>query len=624
MNDFLRTMLYSSKKVLNFKILGKRVAPVVLATAITTSGLEGIKNSYLKKEEEVKNGTSSASFENEFGHDDIDAFANTTIYPNDFVILHVENKLFQDISELKAKIKKCNDLGISIGLVLDTKSDNLADFYKDLDFLQAIIKEFTIDLPIYCNIENIANNKSLNNAEKKALVEAFIEKANHSNLFLGLYGTDTTLYNFNKYVLDITNYNCFLVRDSEERKYTGPATIKQNLDGQITADENLAESIIAKGLNNASKLVYSSLYTVQENDTYESISFQSGLSVDDLKSYNKNLGNKLNPGDVIKIPNYYLTYNKDVNQMQYNYAIARGIDISSYQENFDWNRIKETSDFVITQVARDGSGYQNSCISQIQGTLSNDINLGLYFCINYDMNMENFKKLMSEYLDNFNKDLNNAGITLNFANIPVFLDFEDYYEYNDYYGLMQIFEEKCRQLGCQNIGIYANRSTMENINANMEQMHNTSLKNTNWKIWLSGGTQYEDEKNHSGHKLEDLVEIPNEANENAGFVPDIRQVTNVAVDTGASNDSGFCDVNYLYTQDIFGNPLPNQEDLIDVMEIDLSNYINISGYDVASFLLYAEGLVNKLSTGITTCAIVGITGYSIIVAVYNNQRRRRF
>lgn len=624
MDDFLRAMLYSSKKVLNFKILGKRIAPIVLATAITTSGLEGIKNSYIKKEDEVKNGTSSASFENEFGHDDIDAFANTTIYPNDFVILHVENKLFQDISKLKAKIKKCNDLGISIGLVLDTKSDNLADFYKDLDFLQAIIKEFTIDLPIYCNIENIANNKSLNNAEKKALVEAFIEKANHSNLFLGLYGTDTTLYNFNKYVLDITDYNCFLVRDSEERKYTGPATIKQNLDGQITADENLAESIIAKGLNNASKLVYSSLYTVQENDTYESISFQSGLSVDDLKSYNKNLGNKLNSGDVIKIPNYYLAYNKDVNQMQYNYAIARGIDISSYQINFDWNRIKETSDFVITQVARDGSGYQNSCISQIQGTLSNDINLGLYFCINCDMNMENFKKLMSEYLENFNKDLNNAGITLNFANIPVFLDFEHYYEYNDYYGLMQIFEEKCRQLGCQNIGIYANRSTMENINANMEQMHNTSLKNTNWKIWLSGGTQYEDEKNHSGHKLEDLVEIPNEANKNAGFVPDIRQVTNVAVDTGASNGSGFCDVNYLYTQDIFGNPLPNQEDLIDVMEIDLSNYINISGYDVASFLLYAEGLVNKLSTEIVKYAIVGVTGYSIIVAVYNNQRRRRF
>lgn len=618
MNDILKTFVNDTKKIIK-----KRVAPIILATFMTTGSLEIAKRAMWKKEEEVKNSQSSSSFENEFGHDDINSFANTTVYPNDFVILHVENKLFQDITALKAKIKKCNDMEISIGLVLDTKSDNLADFYKDLDFLQAIIKEFKIDLPIYCNIENIANNNSLNNAEKRALIEAFIEKANHSSLFLGLYGTDTTLYNFNKYILDITDYNCFLVQDSEERKYMGPASIKQDLNGQIMATENLALAITNKGLNDANKLVYSTLYTVQEGDTYESISFQSGLSVDDLRSYNKGLGKKLKPGDIIKIPNYYLAYDKNVNQVQYNYAIARGIDISSYQINFDWNRIKETSDFVITQVARNGDGYQNSCISQIQGALDKNINLGLYFCINKEMNMDDFKTKMDDYLKAFNKDLNNAGITLNFANIPVFLDFEVYYEYNDYYGLMQIFETKCRELGCQNIGIYANRTTMESINSNMKQIHNIELKNTSWKIWLSGGPQYESEVTHGGHTLDELDEIPNTTNGNAGFVPDIRQVTNVAIDTGASNGSGFCDVNYLYTQDIFGNPLPNQDDLMDVMEIDLSNYVNISMYDALTIVYYLEEAIFALSAIPVICTIVGIGTHSIIVGVYRKQKNRK-
>lgn len=284
MNDFLRTMLYSSKKVLNFKIFGKRVAPIVLAAAITTSGLEGIKNSYLKKEDETKEKKSTSDVI--LGYSDIDEFINTTIHSNDFVILHVENKLFQDISKLKAKIKKCNNLGIPIGLVLDTKANNLADLYKDIDFLQAIIKEFNINLPIYCNIEKIANNTLLSNDEKRSLVAAFIEKAKQSNLFLGLYGNDTTLAYFNENILNITDYNCFLVQDSEERKYMGPATIKQDLNGQITATENLAIAITNKGLNKAENLAYTRLYTAKEGDTFESIAKEYNLSVDVLKKYN--------------------------------------------------------------------------------------------------------------------------------------------------------------------------------------------------------------------------------------------------------------------------------------------------------------------------------------------------
>ena len=181
-------------------------------------------------------------------------------------------------------------------------------------------------------------------------------------------------------------------------------------------------------------------------------------------------------------------------------------------------------------------------------------------------------------------------------------------------GLMQIFDQKLRSEGCQNIGIYANRSTMENIDANMRSTHNVALKDTNWKIWLAGGPQYENEATHEGHTLDDLVDIPNTINETSGFVADIRQVTNVATDTGASNENGFCDVNYLYTQDIFGNEVPAKEDLVDVMEIDLSNYVNISMHDALTIVNYLEELISKLSTITVICAIVGVGAHSITVA----------
>ena len=91
-------------------------------------------------------------------------------------MLHVSTSDFNDISALRAKLEKCNDLGISVGLILDTKALNLADIYKDIDYLQAIVKEYKIDLPIYCNIDTVMEEPSLNNYQKEAIIEAFLNK----------------------------------------------------------------------------------------------------------------------------------------------------------------------------------------------------------------------------------------------------------------------------------------------------------------------------------------------------------------------------------------------------------------------------------------------------------------
>lgn len=606
----------------------KKITAFILTFFIGT-GVARATGAYLERSDHLVTYGVSSTLENEVGYDDISVIYNNKVYSNDFVVLHISNKDFQDISLLRAKLKKCNDASISVSLVLDTNASTLSDIYKDVDFLQAVIKEYKIDLPIYCNINNIMTNDKLNNAQKGALVQAFIDKASRSKMFLGLYGNDSILNDFNNYIFDITSYDCFLVMDSGERKYNGTTTIMQDLSGNITASSDLSLVINNSDLNNASKLVYSSLYKVCSGDTYASLALKYGLSVEDLKNYNSNLGKELEVGDIIKIPNMYVTYDTLKDEVQYNYAIARGIDISDYQVNLDWNRIKETSEYVIVEVARDPVNYLDNegeyideAPSMIKNTLNNNIDLGLYFCVSKDMNMEVFRNRLTNYLNKLMNDL--KGMNIDYSKVPMFLDFEIYYSYNDYYGLLQIFEEVGKEYGFTKFGIYGNQSTLRSISNNMEEKHGILLKDAGYLIWEAGGPQYSaDEHNDPGIKLDELQEVETKKDEEVGYIPDLIQVTNVCTDTGASNHANHCDVSYLYTKDIFGNELPMQEDLLDVYEINLNNYPNISFYDIGTFLDMLSEKIFLATGSLVTLCILAIGSYSMVVGVYRKQKVKK-
>ena len=91
--------------------------------------------------------------ENSVGFDDINLLFNKTVHTNNFVIFHVKKN--DNNALLAEKIEFCQKNNISVGLVLDTDASNLATIYEDVDFLQAIVKQYRIDLPVYCNINSI-------------------------------------------------------------------------------------------------------------------------------------------------------------------------------------------------------------------------------------------------------------------------------------------------------------------------------------------------------------------------------------------------------------------------------------------------------------------------------------
>lgn len=93
---------------------------------------------------------------------------------------------------------------------------------------------------------------------------------------------------------------------------------------------------------------------------------------------------------------------------------------------------------------------------------------------------------------------------------------------------------------------------------------------------MAGGPNYEYENDwiNEGYKLSELEEVTNTSN--SEYDIDIRQVTNVCIDTGASNSMGHCDVNFLYNDEVFNNVEESDEkEYIEYLEVDLNRYKNV-------------------------------------------------
>ena len=63
--------------------------------------------------------------ENKVGYENISVRYNKQVNSDNFVVLHVENRTLFDVSYLEAKLKKCLEEDISVGLVLDTNAESL-------------------------------------------------------------------------------------------------------------------------------------------------------------------------------------------------------------------------------------------------------------------------------------------------------------------------------------------------------------------------------------------------------------------------------------------------------------------------------------------------------------------
>lgn len=509
------------------------------------------------------------------------------INQNNFYVFNISNATDLVCADTYASFldKKANDntnSNVSYAVVLHTKACTLGEIYKDIDMIQAFLARHQVELPVYLSIDELMENKKLDTKQKEELVSAFIKKFDMSKGYLGISGKDSNLVKFNEYVMDITDYDTYVIQDSEEIKYTASHNMIKYLDGSITASDWLANSIASKQLNKSENLVYSAVYTIQDNEDLNSVALKFGLSVNDLKKYNNIKFKTPKSGDKILIPNLYVTVDPKTNDRAFTYAVASGIDISLFQGITDWNVISKTSDFVILRAS-------SACLSKDDASLAPKLvevnNLkkpfGLYFCIegNTVLATDAFEARFRANIANFEAICNANGININKDNIPLFIDFERFEANTDHLEIMRSAVRVANELGYSKVGLYANSSTTKRISQEY-QSKGTSLANENTILWLAGGPNYltssyveakraeRNEENNErkannestidtplgqeiGFAIEDLEEQENTSFE--GVIPAIRQVGNYVNNTGAANSDGVADYNYLYSDNLFGN-----------------------------------------------------------------------
>ena len=171
----------SLKRGKNGKFSVKRAASALLAGLIISGSAIGLSGCNTKDNQ-------SKYPDYVPGYSSVSAVKDNT--DDSFVILDVGNHSRQrKISE----IKKGNEKDISLGLVISTDADSEVAIYDDVEYVRSLINNYDVNFPVYLNIEGIINNKSLNNEMKGKLISDFLGKCSANHIFVGVFGSDSTL-----------------------------------------------------------------------------------------------------------------------------------------------------------------------------------------------------------------------------------------------------------------------------------------------------------------------------------------------------------------------------------------------------------------------------------------------
>lgn len=161
-----------------------------------------------------------------------------------------------------------------------------------------------------------------------------------------------------------------------------------------------------------------------------------------------------------------------------------GIDVSSYQGNIDWAKVKADGiSFAILRCAsRLGSTHviDSKFIKNVQGARANGIDIGVYI-YSYAQNITGVQSSKAE-ADNVLQFLQQAGLNPSKMRLPVYYDLED----NSQIGFSSVKKGQMAKTFCDTIaskgysvGIYANQNWWRNY------LTDPVFKNSNWHKWAA-------------------------------------------------------------------------------------------------------------------------------------------
>ena len=522
----------------NFK-LSRRILPL-LAAGITLVSLSGCN----KKTESIKK-------ENLVGYIDEQP---DKVDQEDFIIYNVGNHSRTVIKKQDKTLKKCEKLGISTGIIIESDAKDKIDIYEDVEFVKGIIEQNNIDFPVYLNPKNIIDNKELSKGEKADFIGEFLYLIEQNNIYVGLYGTSTDLKYINENLLPIEQYDSFVVEDGKD-EYTGKSSLikdkRDNIESTYKSKEyndNLAEMIRKNNLNEKEALKQTAYHKVQKDETLRYIADLHNLSESDLLKFNELEEKDIKTGIILRIPNELQNEKKLImpKLQRQERAVYRGIDISHHQgdpKNINFSALSKKIDFAILKIAEQETKNYN------------ELNKDEYFDEYYEYCRENGILIGGYYVTHattVEEAVNEAKLIVNKIkdlklNLPVFIDYENTIntmyekEFNKIINNKQfeIILEAVNDIFVSEgirFGIYANLSTYD------QMVNAVGLKKLEqYELWLSCLKQYKFEN-------QVLDNGPRCRTENGTFdYPcDINQVSESITDLGIGNKEGHVDYNLCY------------------------------------------------------------------------------
>lgn len=451
-----------------------------IAIAVATATLISSATLY---QERKRNKIINANTEWSVGYEDINLLTNfltNRVTNNNFVLLNIGDHNTDGVYFLKQKLEYCEKNNIDIGLILTSDATTLSDIYLDFAFVKEILTKYTINYPIYMDIDWFYNNQNLTPEEVKFLVNAFLKKANDNHICTGIYGSKNNIDFFKE------NNELNIEHIIEKNKTTQDIQWISNKNGHIDhflADKKIKNNILTNHENNP-KLFREDEYILYDKSTFniKELAKNNNLSVTDIKKYNQIISKSfsLKQGQVIQIPtkNY-----QEKNHLTKTPSL--GIDVSLWQEEINWEEVNTS--YAIIQIKDFINDYDDPYfISNVKGCIKNNIPMGFYF----------FSRATS--IEELNKEINY--ITKKLENIPVtypvYIDIEtNFWQLNNeeitsnkdfYKTFFQVWEEKIKLAGFTP-GIYCNENLYQ-ILSNLTDGEIDYLS-----TWIAGGEYYDQE-----------------------------------------------------------------------------------------------------------------------------------
>jgi GH25 family lysozyme M1 (1,4-beta-N-acetylmuramidase) len=577
-------------KIKNFVANHKKISAVVLAGSITLGTLGGTIISTTGNY-----GGEKSSFNNEIGYENINPFFTLGVEDDNFVVLDAGDHDSFGTLFLNRKIKLCNKNDISVGVIINSDSENESSIYDDVEYVKGIIRDYKIDFPVYLNIDNIITNDNLNIEMKTKLLKDFLEKCSANNIYVGLYGTDTNLCRVKEYC-GITGYDAYLVMDNDTVQYDGTYNIYKDLDGVVRSDTDLSSAISNKNLNDSSNFSSDGTYTLNSPDEIIDVSLKYGLSVNEILKFNGLSKDKLEDGTVIRIPSVIAKNITSSNNNTYEKLDTpiRGCDMSYAQDIVDWDAISDNFEYVILRSNLGLSIDSNFEEYAAKCNLYN-IPVGVYCFNKYfktdDEDLETFKRDQKKQCEYTLSLLNNKKIQY-----PIFLDIEKtgLGETNlpkEYLNVMlDIWSSMISEAGYIP-GIYCNSSAYDYICDNVDYDLSSIFQ-----VWVAGGNQYGNEKDPSNDVSLSDVKVPSTLGQIPGVT--IFQATNCGTNAGATNSDGHLDIDFSLID--YSKPISDSDEIDSSLETEIKDF---NKFDYRMPVAFGAALASG--------SIIGIAGYKI-------------